>query len=409
MNILSRALLIICLIVITFQAAHPAWMQHAISDDIVFYNRAAYFFQHGSLANIPFNEYPPGPMIYFIFLSPVLMIQNSAQTYIMAFILMNVFLCFLYAELLYREWGNRSIILLALTVLFTGPILLYRFELFCNLLVFASIWSWRKNRPALSLCFLGWAILTKIYPAILLPYFGLLALQKYSLSRMVRIALVTTSAMTVTLVLYFILLRVSPTQSWISLTAQSDKPVSIESTIATALAYFKYVTTGQPAQLEERLIVGISHSELVGPRWVYNWLWLIPCSLFYIWLSRQTTLNRHLQPSVVITLISLFLLFSSQLAPQYFLWFILLLPLLVGDKSKKISPFLFWAVALALLLIGTSQVVFPLYYTELIDGYFRGGGSPTIFYLLVVRNLLLLIFTVLFVSQPKLFYERPQT
>lgn len=406
MKYFSRLLLYLALAAIVTFAFNPAWSGHASYDVSVFYSRAQHFFKEGSYATLKFNEYQPGALLYFALLSPALNIINSGDFFLKVFIGVNVLLCILYGEAINKYAGHWGIITYALIVIFSGPILLFRFEMFCHLLVFGSIYFWHRKKPYLSLFLLGWSIMTKVYPVILIPYFLMVAWQTYPLKKILKILLFSLGSFLLSVGAYFIILKDSPASIMSGLEVQSKKPLTIESVPAVVASSIKYWSTGKIVKLESYLMWGISQDELLGERWIYNVLWIIPLSIFYLWLSKKQNLIKKMHFSVIATLITLFLFFSSQLAPQYLLWFVLFLPLFMNQGSSKYKWHRIWLLITTLVMLLTAQVVFPIYYTELIEDFFKNNGNPDIFYILVIRNILLTMLAVFLTFNQHKFYKQ---
>jgi len=122
-------ILFICTTVVLLQAIHPAWKDHLVFDVYTYFERSTYFINHLNLSNIA-NEYHPGAITFFILLSPFLLINPSVEAFLNIILSANFILIFLIAYMIERLTASKNILIFSLLILFTGPIIFYRFELF---------------------------------------------------------------------------------------------------------------------------------------------------------------------------------------------------------------------------------------------------------------------------------------
>ena len=110
-------------------------------------------------------------------------------------------------------------------------------------------------------------------------------------------------------------------------------------------------------------------------------------SVFYVYIFKKI---KSFKVEIPFLLILLFLIFSKVLTPQYLFWSVLLLPLFARSKL------VLFTTALILLL---TQYIYPLHYNDLIWKFYVDGSQSLVFYILVLRNfLMVLLFILIFRS-----------
>lgn len=320
----------VVLVVLLLQALHPAWSYHLKSDaDGFYYSRAAYFLEHHSLAGLGYNEYQPGAVLFFLSLSPLLMVMDSRVLYVAGLLTVNmvlvVVLAWWYRRVMRHDW---AVYIFAGLMLFTGPIVLYRFDLLVGLAVVLALGLWQKGWSVTSMLLLAVATLIKLYPAFLVPYLLLLAYRRERWSTALLYGLVFAVALWLLLGVYGVVLGVTPYQLLADLNIHALKPVHAESVWATGLGWWSRFTTGSFARGAGAYgIFGVAPEYVVGPLWFYNWAWVVPLVLLYIWLARRLKRRPVFEMTACVAIVLIFLVFSKILTPQYLLWALLLLPL----------------------------------------------------------------------------------
>jgi 4-amino-4-deoxy-L-arabinose transferase-like glycosyltransferase len=96
----------------------------------------------------------------------------------------------------------------------------------------------------------------------------------------------------------------------------------------------------------------------------------------------------------MLAIILIMIVVNKTLSPQYILWLGGPLAALIGGGDDDSRPSLSWPVIWAfgcVVLAFLTQVIYPLRYSEIVFGY----GTPQAIATLVIRNGLLLIFTVI--------------
>jgi hypothetical protein len=391
----ARLLIFLILIVVTaallLEALHPTWAYHLRVDvDGFYYSRAKHFIENGNLTGLGYNEYQPGAVLFFLIPAPLLLIHDSADLYLYGLFTVNIILIALIAFLLFRSVGPPGVAVFAAILLFTGPILLYRFDLLVVLMLIGTILLWQQKRILASCFLLGIATATKIFPVLILPYLCLLAWRTRGIRSMLRCAAAFFIGAAVLAGGYLAVFQVHPNQLIDDASIHTKKPVHAESIWGTLLTVGTRMTTGEYARGKGDLgIYGIAPKYVVSPIWFYNYFWLVPMGAFYLWLFLHSKRERALNVETIMAIIALFLVFSKILTPQYPLWFMLLFPLLPIRSLRNITPR--WSLLFAGILLTAflSQYIYPLRYNKLLGIFFESGGASQYFWLLAARNALL--------------------
>jgi 4-amino-4-deoxy-L-arabinose transferase-like glycosyltransferase len=187
------------------------------------------------------------------------------------------------------------------------------------------------------------------------------------------------------------------------LTWQSTRGLQVESLPATPLMWLRSVSRNR------EWLVGLSRYnayEIDGPG--------VPLALqiasvatllgflLAIILGVRAAWSLHRSPravaTVMIAIILIMIDVNKTLSPQYLLWLGGPLAALIGGGEDDSKPSMSWPVIWALIcfvLAFLTQVVYPMRYSEIVNG--TGAHDAVAF--LVVRNILLLIFTVIAIWQ----------
>ncbi len=403
-GVLRTLILLFVVCILLWAAYRPCWMRHLRTDiDSQHISNARYFLEHGNFSSPEYNEYQPGAVIFFLILSPLLLIENSNDFYLQSLFFLNILLIFILAFAYRRMKGVRYHWDYILILLAAGPIVFYRFDLFVILLVILTIDLRNRGKGGWGLFLLGAGTLTKIYPAVLLPYFVLTSWKKSGLRTAMKEGAGFLCGLGL-LLPYMLFLKVPFAELLESLKIQSMKTVHIESLWGTFLTLMPRIMSGSFAQdgVDIFGIVGVSRQCMIGPLWFYNYFWMLPLAVFYVWFSLKVTDRTRYTIYQPMFILLLFLVFSKILAPQYILWFALLFPLVVTpaefvSKKRRRTDFIIVLVVLAL-----SQYIYPLRYSELIDGFYFRGEYPHLFYILLFRNVLLVVLLFRFLKVLKM-------
>jgi hypothetical protein len=182
------------------------------------------------------------------------------------------------------------------------------------------------------------------------------------------------------------------------LTWQSTRGLQIESLPATPLMWLRSVSRSGD------WIVGLSRYnayEISGPgvqlalqiasvATLLGFLMAIILGVRSAWSVNRTPRTIAI---VMLAIILIMIDVNKALSPQYILWLGGPLAALIGGGDDDSRPSLSWPVIWAfgcVVLAFLTQVIYPLRYSEIVFG----NGTPQAIATLIVRNVLLLVFTV---------------
>ena len=383
------AITILVLVFLVYLAYQKAWYDHLAVDFGFYYYVAFGFFQNLSFGIIPENSYFPGSLFFFLIPAISFLFTNySWPSFILSFIIVNIILILIHLIIYYKQSIIAPYIFLAI-IIFSGPLILFRHELFPSLILILSILFFRKNKINLAAFTLGLATSIKIFPSLILPYYLILIFKSLEKRKILNILIFFTTGIMLTFGVYF-LLGSPPSEILKSLSFNATKPVHIESLWASILTLKGKIIDdiwilGKP---DQNGIYGLDPNYVQQPIVFFNYLWILPMSLFYLYIYKKTGQLRMLKVEIIFLIILLFIIFSKIITPQYLFWFLPLFPLFDLTQNKKllILPFL-----IILLVVLFTQYIYPLHYTELLWNFYTNGTDTKYFYVLTIRNLLLIL------------------
>jgi hypothetical protein len=288
------------------------------------------------------------------------------------------------------RWRVPAVLTWIVFVVFMGPIAYFRFDMAPAVLAGAGAFLVRR-RPALAGTLIACGGALKLWPALLvLPLLGMGR-------RGSRAAIgfgITGGILALASLVFGGWQRLLSPLSW-----QSTRGLQVESLPATPLMWLRSVSPNR------EWIVGLSRYnayEIDGPG--------VPLALqiasvatllgflLAIILGVRAAWSLHRSPrAVAVVMVAIILIMidvNKTLSPQYLLWLGGPLAALIGGGEDDSKPSLSWPVIWALIcfvLAFLTQVVYPMRYSEIVNG----TGAPDAVAFLVVRNILLLIFTVI--------------
>jgi uncharacterized membrane protein len=250
-----------------------------------------------------------------------------------------------------RAWVALGLV--AVSPLLLGSVVLTRFDLWPAVLVAASLAALVAGRDRLGALVLGAAIAAKLYPVVLVP---LLAawLWKRGGRRHAVVGLALAAAIPVAV--YVAFLVVEPYPVLLSIGRQLGRPLQIESLGAAVLVALHNVAgmplgwasshgsqnlTGNVASVAA-VLLSLAQAAALG------WLWF----RFARGPAEPARLLRYSAAAVVV-----FVAFGKVLSPQFLIWLVPLVPLVLGRRGLRA------AVVLAAALVLT-QVWFPNRYWD---------------------------------------------
>lgn len=341
---------------------------HLYPDVFTFHDRATYFWENLSLANLGHNEYQPGALVFFFLVSGFSFILNSTlETFKTALFTANVLLILGTAFLFDRMKKTAGVILLAVLLASLGPILLYRFDLLVIFLLTLVFYLWEKGRFEIAMTILSFSVLVKVYPLIFLPYLLFLAHKKHKILRPVYLLSIFGSSLISYFLLYTILFQVSFIDSYTSYNFHNLKSVATESVWAS-LFYFGHIVSGMALPLMESAygINAILRTQVYPSIDFYNYFWILPVgllNLYYFYKTRKH--GSELDYKFIALNMLVFLIFYKVFSNQYWAWFLFLIPLISWKTLSRSS----WVINIFLIILTTilHTFIYPLNYTEWLD------------------------------------------
>jgi hypothetical protein len=333
------------------------WNEHLGSDVGEFWIRTEKYLTF----QLPGTEYPPFAMLYFLLLrwAELTFHVGFATNFLVA----NYVLLGLHLALLNRVAGRASAILFGVLMLAAGSIVLFRYELLVSFLTLVAWCAWRYNWPRCAGALLAAAILSKLYPLLLVPLF-VRPPAGGDLRRQV-LALGTGLGLGLAGILMIFWLGGDPISSFSSVVHfHENKPVALESTPAALAMALDALSGAWPSHsVNEYSIHGL---RLPSPyRWVIQSGLLASLgALLYSYWKRGGNLILTAQ-ALLVSLIFWTTLFQ----PQYLLWpvaFTALLPL-TSLKPRR----LYLMASFFVLALATEQIVFPCSYTKFLAIFYE--------------------------------------
>ena len=329
-------------------------------------------------------EYPPFAL-FFILLPRLFTANLNAymvifQVEIFLFNLLGLFLIYRIAQRTGKApWKMLPIYTIA--ILAIGPIIAQHYDIFPAIMVLLSLYCFWIGRHKTSWIILAMATMAKIYPFIIAPLFLIYYLRNREYRRIGTGILVFT-ATCLAVVMPFITTDPGSLSSLIDY--HVERGVQLESTYsAFALAAGKlgWTTTQLDFSAGSWNITGPLADNLSAISTILLPLLLLMSYLFIYRRIKPCNYNisdicTHSLLIVAVTLIT-----SKVLSPQYLIWLIPLIPLVIGLRYG------IWAI---FIVIGAlTYYIYPLHYVELI--YLETWPVG----ILLARNILLILLTVL--------------
>lgn len=366
-------------------ALNSQWRYHLESDAQGFYYpRYTEFIKTHTFANIFHNEYFPGAMFFFLLPGvATYYLPNTYDTYLTGLFIVNILLIWLHV-LVYKKVSFKSPYIFLSILFFSGPLIFYRHDLFVSIFVAISIVI-LSTKPQWAAFLLGIATTIKIYPILIAPYYLLVEYKKGRQKTVIYMIACYISGILLPVIVFYLL---SPTITSITepLVINAIKPVHVESIWGSLLTLSSLIFNGHWARgLGANGIFGINPNYIYLPLSFYNYFWILPVSLFYLFIYKNS--KNHFQTEIVFLIVLLFEIFSKILTGQYLFWFLLILPLI--KFKRKIN--VIYTTVLGSLIVLLTQYIYPLHYNELLASFYANGSKPIYYYLLFFRNLLLIV------------------
>jgi hypothetical protein len=363
-------------------AATVAWQVsgHAVTD-IPLYHSYGERVAGGLVPYRDFGfEYPPGALPALVL--PAL-VTDSLSGYRVVFAAemavagaIGVLLLAAGLRRLGRSIDDRRITLAVVAVLpaFLGGVILTRFDLVPAALVAGALVLLIAGRLRAAAVVVGFGVAVKLYPAVLVPLFAVVAWRK---SGRRELGVVVALALAPAVVAYLPFLLLGPDGVVDSLGRQLGRPLQIESVGAGLL-----LALHQAAGLDLEWASGSGSQNLRGTgadalAVLQGLAQAAAVALVWIAFARGPAsverLVRHAAAAVVA-----FVALSKVLSPQFMVWLVLLVPLVGGIRSRAAL----WLTALACAL---TALWFPARYWELVKEF-----DPLASWAVLARGLTLL-------------------
>jgi len=355
------------------------------------YSSTGLYFDYASrmmAGHIPYRdfavEYPPLALLFFLL--PRLL-ASTPQSYATAFAVETLLFSLagmLVVVLVSQRLGLRSwkpVAAYTAFLLAIGPIVSHRYDIFPAILVLLALYAFLSERHGCAYALLAAGVMTKVYPAALLPVFLLHHYRNHSYQG-IRSALLTFAATVLAIALPFFLM--SPGGLFDSFTYHAQRGIQLESTYSSLLlvagecgwlsvglefTYGSWNLTGTAADVMAHV------SMLVLPLSLLAVYWMIHRHVRTRPQSAQDLVSHMLL--VVIVLVAT----SKVLSPEYMVWLLPLVPLFSGRFRCGA-----WGVFFAIGVL--TYIVYPLRYADLI------WLHPGAIVLLLERNVLIVILAV---------------
>ena len=385
----------------TWTLLHVGFYRHNQIVDTPVYQRYGNEIAHGNVPYRDFDlEYPPGALPMFAL--PGLAEPGHAQTVTAAF--RRTF------ETLMWMCGAVALLAMALTLrqlraspwapllfaavapLALGSVILSRFDLWPAALAACALAALASARFRLGHVLLGIGAAAKFYPGVLLP----LAVAYTWKARGRREALISLGLTLGAFALVFLpFVIVAPGGVWHSVSIQLGRPLQVESLGAALLLVghhvFGFGIAGETSHGSQNLagaaagVLGVAST--VVQLGVLLWIWISFAR------GPATTLALVRASAAAICA---FIAFGKVLSPQFLIWLIPVVPLVLGRRGL-------WACALLLAALLMTQVWFPLRYFRLALGFETG-----LTWVLLVRDLVLAALALLLATSLRRDAIRPE-
>lgn len=372
---------------------HPAYYMHLYPDVFAFFDRASFFWDHQTLKNLGYNEYQPGAITFFITLAPVFLIEKSVEAFKWALFSANSIFFILYAVLLIKMHKTSGVFLMSLFLIFLGPILLFRFDFLVILLTVFSFYLWEKKRKEIAMIVLAFAVITKVYPIIFLPYLLFQGFKKCGKLEPLYLLSIFSAAFLIYLLEYTYFLQINLFDTWTSYNFHSLKSIATESVWAS-LIYFWHFLSGQnlPGMESAYGINAIARAQVYPSIQFYNYFWVFPLGIFYLLYFVKNKSWEKIDYKFLTFLLLLFLIFSKVLSNQYLAWFLFMVPFIDIKTLLKKG----WIINIFLIILTTilHTFIYPLNYTAWLEVLAGGKVDYFLVWIMILSSLILPVLAI---------------
>lgn len=385
--------IITALVYIVFQSLQPAHYMHLYPDVFAFHDRALYFWENGNLTNLGHNEYQPGAIAFFIALSPIFLINQTVETFKVALSATNIIFILLIAFLLIQMKKTTGVFLLSIILILLGPILLFRFDLLVILLTVFSLYLWERKKRDLAMFTLAFAIITKVYPLIFLPYLLFQSFKNGKKAEPFYLFFVFSASFLTYLLAYTYFFQISLQDSWVSYNFHNLKSVATESVWASGF-YFYHLVSGLPLPGMESAygINAIARKEVFPSIQFYNYFWVLPLGVLYLVYFFKAKHWEKIDYQFLNLVLLVFLIFYKVFNNQYMAWFLFMLPLI----DLKILLRKTWVINIFLvfLTIVFHTYIYPLNYSAWLAILTEGKMDLFLLWVMMTSSVILPILAI---------------
>jgi hypothetical protein len=378
--------------VLAMEARQSMWNEHLGRDVGEFWIRTEKYLTF----HLQGTEYPPFAMLYF------LLLRWAEFTFHVGFeknfVVANYVLLGLHLALLNHVAGRRAAILFGVLILAAGSIVLFRYELLVSFLTLVAWCAWRHNWPRCAGVLLAAAILSKLYPLLLVPLFARPP-QGGDVRRQVR-AVGSGLGLGLAGILLFFWLGGDPISSFSGVVRfHENKPVGLESTPATLAMVFDAIRGAWPSH-------SVNEYSIHGLRLPAAYRWLMQLgllaslgALLYSYWKRGGNLILTAQAMLVALIF-----WTTLFQPQYLIWPVAFTALLslTGLEGRR----LYLMGGLFALALATEQIVFPCHYTEFLAIFYEHRPADILILAMAISKLAV---TAVFVLSFQAAWNPPST
>ena len=355
--------IITAIVYIVFQSLQPAHYMHLYPDVFAFHDRALYFWENGNLNNLGHNEYQPGAIAFFITLSPIFLIDQSIDTFKIALSAANITFLLLVAFLFIKMKKTTGIFLLSVLLILLGPILLFRFDLLVILLTLFSLYLWEKKKRDLSMFVLAFAIITKVYPLIFLPYLFFQSFKNGKKSEPFYLFFIFSASFLTYLLAYTYFFQINLSDTWVSYNFHNLKSVATESVWASGFYFYHLIFSLPLPGMESAYgINAIARNEVTPSIQFYNYFWSLPLGLLYLFYFFKRKHWEKIDYQFLNLVLLVFLIFYKVFNNQYLAWFLFMIPLI--DIKMLLRKTWVMNIFLIFLTIILHTYIYPLNYSD---------------------------------------------
>lgn len=370
--------------VILIQAFTPEWKHHLQVDPAVFESRAITFFSSG-WAQLQVNEYQPGALWFFVVVKWLAGPLSNFNDYLLALAVSNLALLAIMLIFVDEKMKPRSFWTLLALIMFTGPILVFRFEVLVVLMVLASWRLWIRQDLEGSAVLLGLATATKIYPLIILPLLLRSAYVESGMSQVIRVG--TSYALGLMMMIgTWALFGGTWASAWSAMHYHLDKPFGIDGLWGGVIPLIQKVAGVELIMNPRNGVHGFDPSIGEYLSVAFSWLWVPVLVLYTICLWHPKRGDSCPSALLLFSYIGAFVVLSKVSNPQYMWWSVAFLPFV--SNAEMSSRKMYATMVIVTLSLVLSQVVYPLNYSLLIESLPSFWFESWVFWLNIAKNAL---------------------